>query len=154
MVLGGCCLAAGWLGAACGGPQLDGSLGLPRSWPQRQELPAVPSWACCRLSARLRGLLSPAGPAPRPTSTPLYLPRTAPVPQDIVDRAYRRAKDLVQQNIAVLHATADLLMEREQIDGEDLQVGGRAVWCSCVWCRCVVWVVCGVCVRVCDGCAV
>jgi cell division protease FtsH len=41
--------------------------------------------------------------------------------KDIVDRAYRRAKDLVQSNIAVLHKTADLLMEREQIDGEDLQ---------------------------------
>ncbi|KAL4421216.1 hypothetical protein ABPG77_010091 [Micractinium sp. CCAP 211/92] len=41
--------------------------------------------------------------------------------KDIVDRAYRRAKDLVQQNIEVLHKCADLLMEREQIDGEDLQ---------------------------------
>lgn len=41
-----------------------------------------------------------------------------------MDRAYRRAKDLVQQNIEVLHKCADLLMEREQIDGEDLQVGG------------------------------
>ncbi|KAL4439893.1 hypothetical protein ABPG75_002894 [Micractinium tetrahymenae] len=41
--------------------------------------------------------------------------------KDIVDRAYRRAKDLVQQNIDVLHKCADLLMEREQIDGEDLQ---------------------------------
>ena len=48
------------------------------------------------------------------------------MPQDIVDRAYRRAKDLVQQNISVLHATAELLLEREQIDGEDLQVGAAA----------------------------
>jgi cell division protease FtsH len=40
--------------------------------------------------------------------------------KDIVDRAYRRAKDLVQQNIDVLHATAEMLMERESIDGEDL----------------------------------
>ncbi|KAH7625050.1 hypothetical protein Ndes2526B_g00431 [Nannochloris sp. 'desiccata'] len=39
----------------------------------------------------------------------------------IVEKAYRRAKDLVQSNINVLHACADLLMEREQIDGEDLQ---------------------------------
>lgn len=38
-----------------------------------------------------------------------------------MDRAYRRAKDLIQQNINVLHKTADMLMEREQIDGEDLQ---------------------------------
>ena len=39
----------------------------------------------------------------------------------IVEKAYRRAKDLVQSNINVLHACADLLLEREQIDGEDLQ---------------------------------
>ena len=41
--------------------------------------------------------------------------------QDLVDRAYRRCKDLIQSNISVLHRCADLLMEREQIDGEDLQ---------------------------------
>ncbi len=41
--------------------------------------------------------------------------------QDIVERAYRRAKDLIQSNIDILHRCADLLMEREQIDGEDLQ---------------------------------
>lgn len=39
----------------------------------------------------------------------------------IVDIAYRRAKDLIQQNLDVLHKCAELLMEREQIDGEDLQ---------------------------------
>ena len=39
----------------------------------------------------------------------------------IVERAYRRAKDLIQSNIDVLHKCADLLVEREQIDGEDLQ---------------------------------
>ena len=38
-----------------------------------------------------------------------------------MDRAYRRAKDLVQQNIDVLHRCAELLLERESIDGEDLQ---------------------------------
>ena len=54
------------------------------------------------------------------------LPQTSYLLQDIVDRAYRRAKDLVQQNISVLHECADLLMEREQIDGEDLQV--RTWW--------------------------
>jgi cell division protease FtsH len=41
--------------------------------------------------------------------------------KSIVDKAYRRAKDLVQSNIQVLHRCADLLMEKEQIDGEDLQ---------------------------------
>ena len=34
---------------------------------------------------------------------------------------YRRAKDLIQSNIAILHKTADVLMEREQIDGEEFQ---------------------------------
>ena len=33
----------------------------------------------------------------------------------------RRAKDLIQSNIAILHKTADILMEREQIDGEEFQ---------------------------------
>eukprot|EP00887_Chlorella_sp_A99_P000458 scaffold17.g458.t1 len=41
--------------------------------------------------------------------------------KDLVDRAYRRCKDLIQSNISVLHRCADLLMEREQLDGEDLQ---------------------------------
>ncbi|GAB4823615.1 hypothetical protein N2152v2_010661 [Parachlorella kessleri] len=41
--------------------------------------------------------------------------------KEIVDRAYRRCKDLIQSNISVLHRCADLLMEREQIDGEDMQ---------------------------------
>ena len=40
---------------------------------------------------------------------------------EIVDIAYRRAKDLVSQNLSALHKCADLLMERETIDGEDLQ---------------------------------
>ncbi|KAK9827256.1 hypothetical protein WJX81_004169 [Elliptochloris bilobata] len=39
----------------------------------------------------------------------------------LVERAYRRAKDLIQSNISVLHKTADILMEREQIDGEEFQ---------------------------------
>ena len=33
--------------------------------------------------------------------------------------AYRRAKDLVQSNIGVLHKCAEVLMEREQIDGDE-----------------------------------
>eukprot|EP00232_Nephroselmis_pyriformis_P001105 CAMPEP_0182912570 /NCGR_PEP_ID=MMETSP0034_2-20130328/37580_1 /TAXON_ID=156128 /ORGANISM="Nephroselmis pyriformis, Strain CCMP717" /LENGTH=742 /DNA_ID=CAMNT_0025049245 /DNA_START=4 /DNA_END=2232 /DNA_ORIENTATION=+ len=41
--------------------------------------------------------------------------------QLLVERAYRRAKDLVQTNIDVLHTTADLLMEKENIDGEEFQ---------------------------------
>ena len=34
---------------------------------------------------------------------------------------YRRAKDLVQSNIEILHKTAAVLMEKEQIDGEEFQ---------------------------------
>jgi cell division protease FtsH len=39
----------------------------------------------------------------------------------IVDRAYRRAKDLIQTNIGVLHRVADVLLEKEQIDGDEFQ---------------------------------
>ncbi|CAL5218808.1 g534 [Coccomyxa viridis] len=39
--------------------------------------------------------------------------------KQLVNRAYRRAKDLVSSNIEVLHKTADILMEREQIDGDE-----------------------------------
>jgi cell division protease FtsH len=41
--------------------------------------------------------------------------------KDIVNRAYRRAKDLVETNIAVLHRTAEILLEKESIDGEQFQ---------------------------------
>ena len=34
----------------------------------------------------------------------------------------RRAKDLVQTNIGVLHKVADVLLEKEQIDGDEFQV--------------------------------
>ena len=37
----------------------------------------------------------------------------------LVETAYRRAKDLVQTNMDVLHATADRLMEKETIDGDE-----------------------------------
>lgn len=33
----------------------------------------------------------------------------------------RRAKDLVQSNITILHKTAEVLMDKEQIDGEEFQ---------------------------------
>ena len=33
----------------------------------------------------------------------------------------RRAKDLVQQNMELLHKVAALLLENEQVDGEELQ---------------------------------
>eukprot|EP00241_Pyramimonas_parkeae_P004020 CAMPEP_0114243418 /NCGR_PEP_ID=MMETSP0058-20121206/10776_1 /TAXON_ID=36894 /ORGANISM="Pyramimonas parkeae, CCMP726" /LENGTH=689 /DNA_ID=CAMNT_0001356251 /DNA_START=88 /DNA_END=2157 /DNA_ORIENTATION=+ len=41
--------------------------------------------------------------------------------KELVNRAYRRAKDLVESNIAVLHKTADVLLEVESIDGEQFQ---------------------------------
>lgn len=37
----------------------------------------------------------------------------------IVEQAYRRAKDLVQTNINVLHKTAEVLLEKETIDGDE-----------------------------------
>lgn len=39
----------------------------------------------------------------------------------LVERAYRRAKDLVQSNINVLHEVAAVLMEKENIDGDEFQ---------------------------------
>lgn len=36
----------------------------------------------------------------------------------LVERAYRRAKDLIQTNMSLLHKTAELLMEKEVVDGE------------------------------------
>ena len=33
----------------------------------------------------------------------------------------RRCKDLIQSNIDILHKTAAVLMDREQIDGEEFQ---------------------------------
>merc|ERR1712046_155717 len=38
----------------------------------------------------------------------------------LVERAYRRAKDLIQSNIDILHKTAAELIESETIDGEEL----------------------------------
>lgn len=41
--------------------------------------------------------------------------------KQLVERAYRRAKDLVQSNIGVLHDVAAVLMEKENIDGDEFQ---------------------------------
>eukprot|EP00775_Hariotina_reticulata_P005119 gene5119-5359_t len=41
--------------------------------------------------------------------------------KDLVERAYRRAKDLIQSNIDILHKTASVLMEKENIDGDEFQ---------------------------------
>ena len=42
------------------------------------------------------------------------------IPADILCDA-RRAKDLMQTNISILHKTAEVLLEKEQIDGEEFQ---------------------------------
>jgi len=39
--------------------------------------------------------------------------------KDLVERAYRRAKDCLQTNIEVLHKVADVLIEKENIDGDE-----------------------------------
>jgi hypothetical protein len=39
----------------------------------------------------------------------------------LVERAYRRAKDLVQSNINILHDVAAVLMEKENVDGDEFQ---------------------------------
>ncbi|MEW5308566.1 MAG: hypothetical protein WDW38_000514 [Sanguina aurantia] len=39
----------------------------------------------------------------------------------LVERAYRRAKDLVVSNMSILHKTAAVLIDKENIDGEEFQ---------------------------------
>jgi cell division protease FtsH len=41
--------------------------------------------------------------------------------KQLVERAYRRAKDLIQSNLDILHKTAAVLMEKENIDGDEFQ---------------------------------
>jgi cell division protease FtsH len=41
--------------------------------------------------------------------------------QALVEVAYRRAKDLVQENIECLHAVADVLLDKENIDGDEFE---------------------------------
>ena len=41
--------------------------------------------------------------------------------KELVTKAYRRAKDLVSINIDVLHQVADVLMEKENIDGDEFE---------------------------------
>jgi ATP-dependent Zn protease len=46
----------------------------------------------------------------------------------------RRAKALVQTNIGVLHKVADVLLEKEQIDGDEFQVRSTCPSQeSCLW---------------------
>eukprot|EP00898_Chlorokybus_atmophyticus_P007766 jgi/Chlat1/7991/Chrsp7S09217 len=49
--------------------------------------------------------------------------------RELVERAYSRGKELMQQNMHILHKTAEVLMEKETIDGEEflaLFVEGQA----------------------------
>ena len=41
--------------------------------------------------------------------------------KDLVEKAYRRAKDLVEENIDCLHAVADVLLDKENIDGDEFE---------------------------------
>merc|ERR1712138_361757 len=41
--------------------------------------------------------------------------------KDLVNRAYRRAKDLMQTNIGILHEVAEKLIEKENMDGDELR---------------------------------
>merc|ERR1719230_1145713 len=41
--------------------------------------------------------------------------------KELVSRAYRRAKNLVEENMEVLHKVADVLMEKENITGDEFQ---------------------------------
>ena len=41
--------------------------------------------------------------------------------KELVETAYRRAKDLVTENIGCLHAVADVLLDKENIDGDEFE---------------------------------
>ena len=41
--------------------------------------------------------------------------------KDLVERAYRRAKDLVETNIQCLHDVAEVLLDKENIDGDEFE---------------------------------
>merc|ERR1719421_474519 len=41
--------------------------------------------------------------------------------KDLVNRAYRRAKDLMQTNIGILHEVAEKLIEKENMDGDEFE---------------------------------
>ncbi len=41
--------------------------------------------------------------------------------KELVEKAYRRAKDLVTENISCLHAVADVLLDKENIDGDEFE---------------------------------
>lgn len=52
----------------------------------------------------------------------------------LVDTAYRRAKDLIKSNLPVLHRLAGILVEREQMDGQELEV-----WIWILWAVVLCW---------------
>lgn len=54
-------------------------------------------------------------------SRPSWPAPARPQVKQLVERAYRRAKDLVQSNIDILHRVAAVLMEKENIDGDEFQ---------------------------------
>ena len=39
----------------------------------------------------------------------------------MVNRAYRRTKDLMQTNIGILHEVAEKLIEKENMDGDEFE---------------------------------
>ena len=41
--------------------------------------------------------------------------------KSLVERAYRRAKDLIQSNMNLLHKTAEMLIEKEVVDGDEFE---------------------------------
>jgi len=57
----------------------------------------------------------PTNPSPHQTINQLHLHHPHHV------SASRRAKDLIQSNIDILHNTAAVLMEKENIDGDEFQ---------------------------------
>ena len=41
--------------------------------------------------------------------------------KNIIDKAYQRAEDILKQNIDKLHQVAQILLEKEKIDGDEFE---------------------------------
>lgn len=60
-------------------------------------------------------------PKDRARAHTVHAPHTRAQVKRIVERAYRRAKDLLTTNMEVMHKIAAVLIEKENIDGDEFQ---------------------------------
>lgn len=87
---------------------------------RKLQLPAVrPATLLCAPLHAADTLATPVDP--RAITCVLFLPACLPCLAHTHAQLLRRAKDLIQSNIDILHKTAAVLMEKENIDGDEFQ---------------------------------